>query len=126
MKYIKMSKDVINALSEYGVTEFHIFEFSGNYSVEEVERRFKSEFNNSIINVFKISPGSFIVEVFVIDENIDERKRSHLESYIHLLGLERFVMLYGDKDLEYVVKKFIKSDKKRVYSLNKLLDIPIV
>ncbi|WP_456477614.1 hypothetical protein [Geoglobus ahangari] len=121
MEYIKMSKDILDILSGYGVTEFHVFEFSGNYSVEEVEEKFRAEFDNSIINVFKIGEGSFIVEVFVVDEKLDELKRAHLESYIHLSGLERFAMLYGDRDLEYVVKKFIKSDKKRVYKLNELL-----
>ncbi|WP_456328507.1 hypothetical protein [Archaeoglobus sp.] len=120
---IEISKEVLDVLKKHGVREFHVFDVEKSGSVEDVERVFKEKFDNAVINVFKVKDDSFRVEVFVLDENLSDAKRSTLETYIYLSGLERFVMLTGDRDLEYVVKKFIKSDKKRVDSMDKMFKL---
>lgn len=119
----EISREVLDVLKKHGVREFHVFEVKMDGSVEDVEREFRERFENAIINVFKVGEGMFRVEVFVLDNSLSEIKKASLESYIYLSGLERFAMLTGDKDLEYVVKKFIQSDKKRVDMMSKMLRV---
>ncbi|WP_290623728.1 hypothetical protein [Archaeoglobus sp. UBA231] len=107
---LEIAEDVISVLRRFGIKEIRIFEVSGS-SAEEIEKKFKADYDNAIVNVLKIGD-SYRVEVFILDEGLDDVRKSALESYLYLSGLERFAIASGNDDFRYLVQRFVRADKK--------------